>query len=66
MGKRHGLAGEEGVRVIMIDETPKTIQQAGREVREKIGVRRLTDEDVLVLACEEIARSYSREEKGYT
>jgi hypothetical protein len=44
----------------------ETLQQAVEKVKEKLGARPLTDEDILVLACAEIARTYSREEKGYT
>lgn len=50
----------------MSDESAESLQQAFEKVKEKIGVRQLTDDDILVLACAEIARSYSREEKGYT
>jgi hypothetical protein len=56
-----------GIRVEnMSDETPETFQQAVDKVKEKVGKELLTDDDVLVLACAEIARTYSREEKGYT
>jgi hypothetical protein len=50
----------------MSQETPDTLRQASEMAKEKIGVRQLTDDDILVLACAEIARTYSREEKGYT
>jgi hypothetical protein len=47
-------------------ETSETLQQAALKAKEKIGTRPLSDNEILVLACEEIARTYSREEKGYT
>jgi hypothetical protein len=44
----------------------ETMQQAIDKVKEKLGTTLLSDDDILVLACAEIARTYSREEKGYT
>jgi hypothetical protein len=49
----------------MSPEPSETLQQAAENVKEKIGTRPLSDDEILVLACEEIARTYSREEKGY-
>ena len=49
----------------MSDETPETLQPAVDKVKEKVGKKLLNDDDILVLACAEIARTYSREEKGY-
>ena len=57
---------EKGGIGAVSDESAESLQQAFEKVKEKIGVRQLTDDDILVLACAEIARSYSREEKGYT
>ena len=49
----------------MADTVPETMPQAVDKVKEKLGVRQLTDDDLIVLACAEIARTYGREEKGY-
>jgi hypothetical protein len=43
----------------------KTLAQEIVAVKAKTGVLLLTDEDVLALACAEIARTYTYEEKGY-
>lgn len=34
-------------------------------IAEKTGKELLTDEEILILACGEIVRSYTRDEKGY-
>jgi hypothetical protein len=47
-------------------DTPETSDQAVEKVKKRLGSSPLTDDDILVLACDEIARTYSREEKGYT
>jgi hypothetical protein len=47
-------------------ETLESIQQTVEKVKEKAGRILLTDDDILVLACAEIARTYGRDEKGYT
>jgi uncharacterized protein YpuA (DUF1002 family) len=44
------------------DDFRKTVAQ----VENKIGKTLLTDEDVIVLACREIARTYTLDEKNYT
>ncbi len=49
----------------MPEETEETFRQAIKKVKEKLGVQLLSDDDILMLACEEIARTYGREEKGY-
>jgi hypothetical protein len=43
----------------------ETLQQAVEKVKEKLGRKPLSDEDILVLACAEIDHTYGREEKGY-
>jgi hypothetical protein len=43
-----------------------TLQQAVEKVKEKVGKKPLSDDDILVLACADIAHTYGREEKGYT
>jgi len=43
----------------------ETMQQAVANVQEKIGAAILLNDDVVVLACAEIAKTYSRDEKGY-
>ena len=35
-------------------------------VEEKIGKVLLTDDDLIVLACREIAKTYTRDEKNYS
>jgi hypothetical protein len=35
------------------------------KVKRRIGERELDDRDLVVLACEEISRTYTREEKKY-
>jgi hypothetical protein len=35
------------------------------KVKRRIGERELDDHDLLVLACEELSRTYTREEKQY-
>ncbi len=35
------------------------------DIDKKLNTKRCTDEDILMLACREIARSYTREEKDY-
>jgi hypothetical protein len=41
------------------------IAQAAETVQRVMGKRALTDEEILVLACEEISRTYTRVEKDY-
>jgi hypothetical protein len=44
------------------EDFQKTLARA----REKTGKALLTDDDLLVLACREIAKTYTRDEKNYT
>jgi hypothetical protein len=39
--------------------------QRVKKVQERIGRELLTDDDLIVLACEEISRTFTREEKQY-
>ncbi len=43
----------------------ETVNEASFKVREKIGEALLSYEDVVVLTCAEIAKTFSRDEKGY-
>jgi hypothetical protein len=43
----------------------ETLSQALAKVKAKTGASALSDDDVLIIACAEIARSYTYEEKGY-
>jgi hypothetical protein len=45
---------------------PNEYQRALTRVEEKIGKTMLTDEDLLMLACREISKTYTRDEKNYT
>jgi hypothetical protein len=62
----------EFFRVIMKVMGPMQIndtddfQKALASAEGKMGKTLLTDEDVLVLACREIAKTYTRDEKNYT
>ena len=49
----------------MSADSSETLQQAIEKVKENMGKRPLSDDEILLLACEEIARTYGREEKGY-
>jgi hypothetical protein len=42
-----------------------TLAEAVAKIREKAGTVVLTDEEILVFACAEVARTYTYEEKGY-
>jgi hypothetical protein len=46
-------------------DSSETLRQAVEKVKEKLGVQPLSGDEILLLACEEIARTYGREEKGY-
>lgn len=43
----------------------ETLAQATERVQKTVGKRRLTDDEVVLLACAELARTYTRDEKGY-
>jgi hypothetical protein len=45
-------------------ESP-TLAQATEKAESDLGKRLLTDEDLLILSCGEIARSFTRDEKNY-
>ncbi len=42
-----------------------TFEQKCAVVQRKIGVASLSDEDLLIIACREIARTYTLDEKNY-
>ena len=48
------------------NQDPETLAQAVCVIGNKTGKEKLTDDDLLILACAEIARTYTRDEKGYT
>jgi hypothetical protein len=43
----------------------ETLADAVAKISKKAGTDMLTDEEILVFACAEIARTYTYEEKGY-
>ena len=42
-----------------------SLEEAVRSAKEKTGRQEMEKEDLLILCCAEIARSYTRDEKGY-
>jgi hypothetical protein len=51
---------------VRIEESRKeTLIDAVKVITAKTGLVLLTDDDILLLACAEIARTYTYEEKGY-
>jgi len=42
-----------------------SLQDAVKRMELKVGSVALTDDDVVLLACAEMARTYTRDEKGY-
>jgi hypothetical protein len=57
------MAEKIGVKMPPMPE--ETFQHAVEKVKEKAGAVLLAREDILVLACDEIIRTFGREEKGY-
>jgi hypothetical protein len=45
---------------------PDDFKRTLTKVEEKIGKTLLIDEDFLLLACSEISKTYTRDEKNYT
>jgi hypothetical protein len=57
------LEKDRGVVETMIDQDDflRTIET----IEKKIGITLLSDNDLLVLACNEISKTYTRDEKDY-
>jgi hypothetical protein len=50
---------------MMDDRNPEFVDQSGR-IREKCGTELLSDDELLLLACEEISRTTTYRELGYS
>ena len=47
-------------------ESEESFVEKLKVVKKKIGKELLTDDDLFIMMCEKILRSYTFEEKGYT
>jgi hypothetical protein len=47
-------------------QNPVSFEETVKTVKSKIGKKKLTDEDLLVLAAENILHTHTFEEKGYS
>jgi hypothetical protein len=54
------------MRIEQPEQPSATLSDALAKIKEKTGVSLLSNDDILVLACAELARTYTYEEKGYS
>jgi hypothetical protein len=50
---------------LKLNNDTDSLKLAAAAVEKKIGQTMLSDEDLFILACREIARTYTRDEKDY-